>query len=230
MFFTYFLVEVKILYQLWNEFFAAEQKTIYYELLQKAVLDAYQQNTVYPPKEMMFEAFRATPLQEIKVVILGQDPYHGAGQAHGLSFSVQKGQSLPPSLRNMYIELHSDLGVPMPKHGCLSGWAKQGVFLLNAALTVKEKEPNSHKDIWEVFTDRVIDVINEQDRPICFVLWGAFAQKKKIRIDETKHFVIQSAHPSPFSASKGFLGSKPYSKINSFLLETNQQPIDWTKL
>ena len=184
---------------------------------------------IYPPNHLIFNALNTTPLDKVKVVILGQDPYHGPNQAHGLSFSVQKGVALPPSLRNIFHELHSDLGVPIPKHGDLTRWAQQGVLLLNAVLTVEAGQPTSHqKRGWEEFTDHVIDVINEQRENVVFILWGAYAQRKGQRIDQNKHLVLKAAHPSPLSANRGgFFGCKVFSKANNYLKQHGIEPIDW---
>lgn len=184
---------------------------------------------IYPSNHLIFNALNTTPLDQVKVVILGQDPYHGPNQAHGLSFSVQKGVALPPSLRNIFHELHSDLGVPIPKHGNLTHWAEQGVLLLNAVLTVEAGQPTSHqKRGWEEFTDHVIDVINEQRENVVFILWGAYAQRKGQRIDQNKHLVLKAAHPSPLSANRGgFFGCKVFSKANNYLKQHGIEPIDW---
>ncbi len=184
---------------------------------------------IYPPNHLIFNALNTTPLDQVKVVILGQDPYHGPNQAHGLSFSVQKGVALPPSLRNIFHELQSDLGVPIPKHGNLTHWAEQGVLLLNAVLTVEAGQPTSHqKRGWEEFTDHVIDVINEQRENVVFILWGAYAQRKGQRIDQNKHLVLKAAHPSPLSANRGgFFGCKVFSKANNYLKQHGIEPIDW---
>lgn len=183
---------------------------------------------IYPKSNDIFKAFELTSPEKIKCVILGQDPYHGVGQAHGLCFSVKPGVRIPPSLINIYKELQQDLNIKPVKHGCLLSWAKQGVFLLNSVLTVEQGLAASHQGKgWETFTDEVILKLNQQPRPIVFVLWGAYAQKKGLVIDNTKHLVLKSVHPSPLSANRGFLGSRPFSKINAFLIETGQQPIDW---
>lgn len=184
--------------------------------------------TIYPPGPLIFNAFNTTPFKEVKVVILGQDPYHGAGQAHGLSFSVPDGVPPPPSLVNIYKELHSDIGMPIPKTGNLTNWAKQGVFLLNAMLTVRANEPASHQKIgWMDFTDAVIRKISEEKQGVVFLLWGRFAQDKQVLIDETKHHVLKAAHPSPFSADKGFFGCKHFSRTNELLMKQQKTAIDW---
>lgn len=184
---------------------------------------------IYPPNHLIFNALNTTPLDRVKVVIIGQDPYHGPNQAHGLSFSVQKGVALPPSLRNIFHELHNDLGVKIPKHGDLTHWAEQGVLLLNAVLTVEAAQPTSHqKRGWEEFTDHVIDVLNEKREHIVFILWGAYAQRKGQRIDQNKHLVLKAAHPSPLSANRGgFFGCKVFSKTNNYLKQHGIEPIDW---
>ncbi|ENU62298.1 MULTISPECIES: uracil-DNA glycosylase [Acinetobacter] len=184
---------------------------------------------IYPPNHLIFNALNTTPLDRVKVVILGQDPYHGPNQAHGLSFSVQKGVALPPSLRNIFHELHADLGVERPKHGDLTHWAEQGVLLLNAVLTVEAGQPTSHqKRGWEEFTDHVIDVLNEQREHIVFILWGAYAQRKGQRINQDKHLVLKAAHPSPLAANRGgFFGCKVFSKSNNYLKQHGIEPIDW---
>lgn len=184
---------------------------------------------IYPPGSLIFNAFNLTAFDEVKVVILGQDPYHGYNQAHGLSFSVLKGTKPPPSLRNMYKEIKADIGVEMPKaYGDLTHWAKQGVFLLNTALTVRDGEPNSHAKIgWQIFTDAVISTLSDKREGLIFLLWGQYAQQKQSLIDETKHHVLKAAHPSPLSAEKGFMGCKHFSKTNEWLTKENKQPIDW---
>lgn len=184
--------------------------------------------TVYPPGSLIFNAFNTTPFDEVKVVILGQDPYHGPGQAHGLSFSVPDGVPPPPSLVNIYKELHADIGMPIPKTGNLTKWAQQGVFLLNAMLTVRANEPASHSKIgWMDFTNAVIRKISDEKKGVVFLLWGKFAQEKQVLIDETKHHVLKAAHPSPFSADKGFFGCKHFSKTNEILVAQGLTPIDW---
>ncbi|BAU53918.1 uracil-DNA glycosylase [Mucilaginibacter gotjawali] len=186
-------------------------------------------NKIYPKGTDIFNAFRKTPFSELKVVILGQDPYHGENQAHGLSFSVQKGITIPPSLRNIYKELTTDIpGFVTPNHGNLTEWAEQGVLLLNASLTVRAGTPGSHqKKGWEEFTDQVIKTISDKKEGIIFILWGAFAQAKADLIDKTKHHIIKSPHPSPFSADRGFFGSGPFSKTNDILTSEGKKPIDW---
>lgn len=188
----------------------------------------YQKNTIYPPKDYIFNALKLTPYQNVKVVIVGQDPYHGENEAHGLSFSVQKGIKVPPSLQNIYKELYQDLNIPIRNNGDLTGWAKQGVLLLNAVLTVVKDTPASHRNLgWERLTDYIIKLLNEKQEPIVFILWGNFAKAKQKLITNPKHLVLTSAHPSPFSAYYGFFGSKPFSKTNEFLIQNNQTPINW---
>ncbi len=184
---------------------------------------------IYPPSSLIFNALDTTPLHQVKVVILGQDPYHGERQAHGLSFSVQSGLPVPPSLRNIFHELNTDLGIPATKNGDLTQWAQQGVLLLNSVLTVEAGQPTSHqKRGWENFTDHVIDVLNEQREHIVFILWGAYAQKKGQRIDQNKHLVLKAAHPSPLAANRGgFFGCKAFSKTNHYLKQNGIEPIDW---
>lgn len=187
-----------------------------------------KKKTLYPKPSEFFAAFDKTPLDQVKVVIIGQDPYHGPGQAHGLCFSVRKGVSVPPSLVNIYKELKSDLGIIPPSHGFLEDWARQGVLLLNATLSVEAGKAGSHqKKGWEEFTDRAIQILNEEKENLVFVLWGSYAQKKGQFIDKSKHYVIQSPHPSPLSAHRGFLGSKPFTKINRYLKKVGKDPINW---
>lgn len=184
--------------------------------------------TIYPPGSLIFNAFNKTPFDHVKVVLLGQDPYHGPHQAHGLSFSVQKGVAPPPSLINIFQELHNDVGVPVPDTGDLTPWAEQGVLLLNASLTVRAGEPMSHAKIgWADFTDAVIKKVSDEKENVVFLLWGKFAQEKQVLIDETKHLVLKAAHPSPFSADRGFFGCKHFSKTNKYLVKHGIDPIDW---
>ncbi|MEK7356949.1 MAG: uracil-DNA glycosylase [Bdellovibrionota bacterium] len=192
----------------------------------KAEIDAGRK--IYPKPSEWFAAFDHTPFEKVKVVILGQDPYHGPGQAHGLCFSVRPGVTPPPSLVNIYKELKSDLGIERPDHGYLVSWADQGVLLLNSVLTVRDGQPASHqKHGWETFTDKAIHVLNEKRDGLVFVLWGAYAQKKAQFVDRKRHLVLEGPHPSPLSASRGFFGSRPFSKINAYLEKTGQEPIDW---
>jgi len=188
-----------------------------------------QGKTIYPPGPFIFNAFNTTPFDKIKVVIIGQDPYHGPGQAHGLCFSVQHGVPPPPSLINIFKELKEDIGITFPFHGNLTKWAEQGVFLLNTSLTVRAGEPMSHSKLgWATFTDAVIKKISDQKEHVVFLLWGKFAQEKKILIDETKHLVLKSAHPSPLSAFSGFFGCKHFSKANEYLMSKGIDPVDWS--
>ena len=188
----------------------------------------YERETIFPKKEDIFNAFHYTPYEETKVVILGQDPYHGPNQAHGFSFSVKPNVAIPPSLRNIFKELNADLDIPIPNHGFLVNWANQGVLLLNTVLTVRAHQANSHRGKgWEMFTDEVIKVLNERKQPIVFILWGKNAQVKKAMIDSRKHFILEAPHPSPLSAHRGFFGSKPFSKTNQFLQSIGKEPINW---
>lgn len=192
------------------------------------VNNEYKTKEIFPPKNYVFNALKLTPYNKVKVVIVGQDPYHGVGEAHGLSFSVQDGIKIPPSLKNIYKELNDDLGIQAPNSGNLTKWAKQGVLLLNAVLTVEKDKPASHKDLgWEKLTDYIIKEINLKKEPVVFILWGRFAKEKKKFVINPKHLVIESAHPSPFSANYGFFGSHPFSKTNYFLEKNNIEPIDW---
>ncbi len=185
--------------------------------------------TIYPPGGLIFNAFNTTPFDKVKVVILGQDPYHGPGQAHGLSFSVPDGIRQPPSLVNIFKELHNDTGVPIPQSGNLTKWAKQGVLLLNSCLTVRANEPLSHSKIgWTNFTDAVIHIISTEKKNVVFILWGKYAQEKQQLIDETRHLVLKAAHPSPYSANNGFLGCRHFSKANEYLMANGIDPIDWS--
>ncbi|WP_398291849.1 uracil-DNA glycosylase [Sporosarcina aquimarina] len=201
-----------------------------YQQLRQFLKTEYAHQVVYPAMDDIWNAFRHTPYENVKVVILGQDPYHGSGQAHGLSFSVQHGVRTPPSLRNIFKELESDVGCSVPESGSLTGWADQGVLLLNTVLTVRESEAHSHrKQGWETFTDTVIRKLSERDEPIVFILWGRPAQEKKRLIDLTKHVTIESVHPSPLSANRGFFGSQPFSKTNKWLSSWGERQIDWCK-
>ena len=199
------------------------------ELKQFLVAEKNADKLIYPPSSLIFNALNTTPLSHVKVVIIGQDPYHGPNQAHGLSFSVQKGLALPPSLRNIFHELNTDLNIPISKHGNLTDWATQGVLLLNSVLTVEAGQPTSHqKQGWEDFTDHVIDVLNEQCEHIVFILWGAYAQRKGQRIDPNKHLILKAAHPSPLAANRGgFFGCKVFSKTNNYLKQNGIEPINW---
>lgn len=212
----------------WEEVLRGEFEKPYFADLQRKLEEEYANGAVFPAREDIYRALRDTSYEGTKVVILGQDPYHGAGQAHGLSFSVKRGVKLPPSLKNIYRELHDDLGCTIPAHGNLEAWAEQGVLLLNSVLTVRESEPNSHRKLgWEKFTDSVIESLGRREKPLVFVLWGRHAQEKRTMIDERRHLVIATAHPSPLSARNGFFGSKPFSRSNGFLRSTGQTEIDW---
>lgn len=216
--------------QSWKEVLKQEfSKPYFQQIVTFLKTEKLQKKIIYPPGSLIFNAFDQTPFQQVKVVILGQDPYHGAGQAHGLCFSVQDGVPPPPSLINIYKEIESDLGVGMPaRYGNLTRWAQQGVLLLNAFLTVRANEPASHSKIgWEEFTNSVIKKISDEKKGVVFILWGKFAQEKQVLIDETKHYVLKAAHPSPFSADKGFFGCRHFSKTNELLMKQGIEPIDW---
>ena len=212
----------------WLNALQGEFKKEYYKKLFAKVSEEYKTHTIFPPANDIFNAFHYAPLNEVKVVILGQDPYHGENQAHGLCFSVKPGVDIPPSLVNIYQELHDDLGCKIPSHGYLTKWAKQGVLMLNTVLTVRAHQANSHRGIgWEEFTDAAIRVLNEQDRPIVFILWGRPAQMKKSMLNNPKHLILEAPHPSPLSSYRGFFGSKPFSQTNQFLEAHGVMPIDW---
>ena len=214
----------------WNEILAEEMKKDYYQELLAFVQKRREEVSVFPEEKNVFRALELTPFESVKVVILGQDPYHGFGQAHGLSFSVQKGIPLPPSLRNIYKELQEDLGGELPTEGDLSHWAKQGVLLLNTVLTVEEGNANSHKGMgWERLTNRLIESLNELNHPVIFILWGKPAQDKEKLITNPSHVILKSPHPSPLSAYRGFFGSKPFSRVNDILIQQGQTPIRWTE-
>ena len=211
----------------WTEILAPIKNTEYFTTLWEKVKEEYQTTKCFPPKNQIFRAIELTPFEEVKVVIIGQDPYHNDNQANGLCFSVSDKVTAPPSLKNIFKELEDDLGIKKTSNE-LEMWAKQGVLLLNATLTVRAHEANSHKDLgWGQFTDFIIKEISDKKENVVFVLWGAFAQKKAGLIDASKHFIIQSVHPSPLSARKGFFGSRPFSKINQFLEEKGKEPINW---
>ena len=213
----------------WDDILSDEFSKGYFRKLALFLEQEEKKYTIYPPKDQIFTAFRLTPPDKVKVVILGQDPYHEPGQAHGLSFSVQPGTDIPPSLINIYKELQDDLGITPPDHGCLVKWAEQGVLMLNTVLTVRAHEAMSHKDAgWEIFTDAVMKKLDEMDRPMVFVLWGRHAQQKERLITNLSHLVIKSAHPSPLSAYRGFFGSEIFSKTNTFLSGNGVDPIDWS--
>ena len=212
----------------WDIILKDEFNKEYFIDLINHIKEEYQSKTIYPPQNELFNAFRYTDYNNVKVVILGQDPYHGPNQAEGLSFSVSNKVNKPPSLINIFKELESDIRIPFPEANSLKPWAKEGVLLLNAVLTVEEHKPTSHASLgWETFTDDVIKILNEKEEPLVFILWGAYARKKKELITNKKHLVIESAHPSPFSARNGFFGSKPFSKTNEFLKKNNIKEIDW---
>ncbi len=212
----------------WKNFLNDELTKEYYVKLRQFLINEYKTRRIYPSMYDIFNALHYTSYENTKVVILGQDPYHGPGQAHGLSFSVQPGVEPPPSLINIFKELHDDLGCRVPNNGCLIPWAKQGVLLLNAVLTVRERQANSHQGLgWETFTDRVIEFLNERETPVVFILWGRPAQRKKSMITNPQHLIIESPHPSPLSASRGFFGSRPFSRTNDFLRAHSMEPIDW---
>ncbi len=212
----------------WAQFLDAELQEPYYQQLRQFLIGEYRSRTIFPDMYSIFNALHYTSYESTKVVILGQDPYHERGQAHGLSFSVQPGVEPPPSLVNIFKELQNDLGCFIPDNGCLKPWADQGVLLLNAVLTVREHLANSHQGKgWEHFTDKIIRLLNERERPIAFILWGNYARRKKLLIDNPKHLIIESAHPSPLSATRGFFGSRPFSRVNEFLIANDEAPIDW---
>lgn len=212
----------------WLEPLKPEFSKEYYKKLYFMVMDEYKHHLVFPPADDVFNAYALTPLKDVKVVIIGQDPYHNNGQAHGLCFSVRPEVDIPPSLVNIYKELHDDLGCYIPNNGYLVKWARQGVLLLNTVLTVRAHQANSHRGIgWEEFTDATIRILNEQDRPIVFILWGAPAQRKKAMLNNPAHLILEAPHPSPLSAYRGFFGSRPFSKINDFLIKNHLEPIDW---
>lgn len=212
----------------WQGLLRNEFEKDYYQNLRKFLISEYNSKTIYPDKNDIFNALNFTSFKNVKVVILGQDPYHGPNQSHGLAFSVNKDVRIPPSLRNIYKELNEDLGCYIPNNGFLKKWADQGVLLLNTVLTVKAHEANSHRNIgWERFTDRIISILNDREAHIVFILWGNSAIMKSKLINNKNHFIITSPHPSPLSASRGFFGSKPFSKTNEFLISINEHPIDW---
>lgn len=213
----------------WNPVLRTELDAEYFVELRAFVKQERRHHTVYPAPHQEFAALHLTPYAEVKVLILGQDPYHGPGQAHGLCFSVPEGVQPPPSLVNIYKELHSDLGVPVPSTGCLEPWARQGVLLLNATLTVRARQAASHQGHgWERFTDAVIRAVSDKPERVVFILWGASARRKKTLVDRSRHVVIESAHPSPLSAYNGFFGSRPFSRANAALVEAGRDPVDWT--
>lgn len=212
----------------WDLILEEEFKKEYFKKIESFLDKAYEEKNIYPPRDEIFKSLELSSFEDTNVVILGQDPYYNPGQAEGLSFSVKKGVKLPPSLKNIYKEMNNDLGLEPSTNGSLISWARQGVLLLNASLTVEEKKPNSHKSIgWQTFTDKIISLLNERERPLVFILWGNFARSKKALITNSKHLILESAHPSPLSARNGFFGSKPFSKTNEFLNKNNLKVIDW---
>lgn len=212
----------------WDDLLADEFKKEYYLNLRKFLISEYNSRTIYPPMDDIFNALKNTSYSDVKAVILGQDPYHGAGQAHGMCFSVKKGTPPPPSLQNIFKEIQTELGFPIPSHGELTAWAKSGVLLLNTVLTVREGMANSHKGKgWEIFTDRVIELLNGRDTPIVFLLWGGNARAKKKLITNPKHLILECAHPSPLSAYNGFFGCGHFVKANEFLISNGIEPINW---
>lgn len=218
----------KILKNDWQDLLEDEFSKEYYLKLRAALVKEYEDYIIYPDMNDIFNALYYTPYKDVKVVILGQDPYHGEGQAHGLSFSVKPGVRTPPSLLNVYKELKEDLGYDIPDNGYLEKWVKQGVLLLNTRLTVRKSQPDSHRKIgWQSFTNRVMEVLNERKEPIVFILWGNHARAYKSFITNAWHHIIESPHPSPFSANRGFFGSRPFSRANKFLTDNNIEPIDW---
>lgn len=218
----------EIIHNSWQTILTDEFEKEYYQKLRNFLKKEYTTQKIHPDMYHIYEALELTPYEKVKVVILGQDPYHGVNQAHGLSFSVQPGVKIPPSLNNIYKELQSDLGISPVKHGNLVSWAKQGVLLLNTVLTVREGQAYSHRGKgWEILTDKIIEKLNEREKPIVFILWGKPAQEKMKMIDKSRHIILTSAHPSPLSAHRGFLGSKPFSKTNDVLMALGETPIDW---
>ena len=212
----------------WDEVLSSVWNSPGYKKFMSIIDKKYSETTCFPEYNDIFNALKLTPYSKVKVVILGQDPYHGTGEAHGLSFSVKDDIKKPPSLKNIFKELHDDLGYPEPKSGNLEKWAKEGVLLLNSVLTVEKDKAASHKDLgWEILTDHIIKLLNMKETPIVFILWGNFAKKKKVYITNKKHLIIERPHPSPFSAYTGFFGSKPFSKTNNFLIKNNIEPIDF---
>lgn len=212
----------------WKKVLTGEFQKPYFPALKSFLLEEKKKYTIYPPGPRIFAAFNHTPFQKVKVVILGQDPYHGPGQAHGLCFSVPVGVQQPPSLKNIFNELKSDLNIPIPKHGNLEKWADQGVLLLNATLTVRANQAGSHqKKGWETFTDRVINILSTEREHLVFLLWGNYAIQKSALIDTNKHLILKTVHPSPFSALRGFFGCRHFSKTNDYLQQNNIEPINW---
>ena len=219
---------MKLVGNTWDKVLEDEYKKDYFKKIVAFINKEYKEKVIFPPKSRILRSLSLTDYNDVKVVILGQDPYHGVGEANGLSFAVSDGIKLPPSLKNIYKELNDDLGIPPSNKGNLECWAREGVLLLNAVLTVEKDKPASHKNVgWEQFTDAIIKKLNEKDIPVVFILWGNFARSKKAFITNSKHFVIESPHPSPFSARYGYFGSKPFSKTNHFLKQNNLKEIDW---
>ena len=219
---------MKIFTNDWADFLDEEMKKPYYQELRQFLINEYRTQQIFPDMYAILNALHYTSYADTKVVILGQDPYHGDGQAHGLSFSVQPGIQPPPSLINIFKELNTDLGCTVPNNGCLKPWAEQGVLLLNAVLTVRAHKAFSHQGKgWEQFTDHIIELLNEREKPLAFILWGAPARRKKAMITNPRHFIVESPHPSPLSAYSGFFGSRPFSQVNEFLQKNGQSPIDW---
>ena len=219
---------MKIFKNDWAELLEGELQKPYYQELRKFLIGEYRTKEIFPDMYDIFNALHFTSYADTKVVILGQDPYHEPGQAHGLSFSVLPNVPPPPSLQNIFKELRADLNCTIPNNGCLKYWADQGVLLLNAVLTVRAHAANSHKGKgWEIFTDKIIELLNEHEKPLAFILWGNPARSKKIMITNPRHFIVESAHPSPLSADRGFFGSRPFSKVNNFLTSIGEKPVDW---
>ncbi len=215
----------------WDSILAAEFEKEYYGKLRTFLTEEYETQRIYPPQPDVFNALRYSSYADTKVVILGQDPYHQEGQAHGLCFSVNKGVKIPPSLGNIYKELQADLGIQPPQHGYLASWAQQGVLLLNAVLTVRDSQPNSHKGRgWEIFTDAVIKKLNEREKPMVFILWGANAKAKEVLLTNNRHLILMGSHPSPLAAHTGFFGGQYFSRANRFLELENQEPINWASV
>ena len=220
-------MEVKI-EQSWKQRLQTEFDKPYFEQLTQFVRTEYQTRTIYPPARLIFNAFNLCPFDKVKVVIIGQDPYHGAGQAHGLCFSVQDGVQFPPSLRNIFKEIHDDIGTPVPLSGNLTRWAEQGVLLLNATLTVRADEAGSHqRHGWETFTDAVINAVASEKQNVVYILWGSYAQQKAAMVNRSQNLVLESVHPSPLSASRGFFGNHHFSRANQYLIEHGKEPIEW---
>lgn len=212
----------------WQELLQEEMQKPYYQELRRLLIDEYRNYEIFPPADEIFTAFNLTSYKDVKVLILGQDPYHNIGQAHGLAFSVRDGVGIPPSLRNIYKELNNDLGIKIPDTGYLVNWARQGIMLLNTTLTVRAHSPMSHSKIgWEIFTDKVIELIDQKEEPVVFILWGNHARSKKKLIKNNKHLIIESAHPSPLSASRGFFGTRPFSRVNKYLNENGVEAPTW---